>query len=88
MFFGFHLFRKNDAFDDSFFIDDEGGTESAHVLASIHAFLTPYTELFYQFLISIGNERKWKLVFGNELLMRLSIVYTYSNDFKEKLQKN
>ena len=69
MFFGFHLFRKNDAFDDSFFIDDEGGTESAHVLASIHALFSPHTELFYQFLVCISDKRKRKFVLGNELLV-------------------
>ena len=81
MFFGFHLLRKNDTFDDTFFVDNESGTEGAHILASIHAFLTPHTELFHQFLVGIGNESKWKLVLSYELLMRLSIVYTYSNDF-------
>ena len=80
MFFGFHLFRENDAFDDAFFVDDEGSTECAHILASVHTLFSPYSELFYQFLVCIGNEGERKFVLGNELLVRFGIVHTYTNN--------
>ena len=74
MFLGFYLLGEEDAFDDAFFVDDEGGTEGTHVLASVHALFTPHTECFDQFLVGIGDEGKRKLVLGDELLVRLGIV--------------
>ena len=45
MFLGLYLLGEEDAFDDAFFVDDEGGAEGAHILATIHALLAPCTIL-------------------------------------------
>ena len=52
--FSFYLFGRDDAFDDSFFIDDKSCAERSHVFPSVHGFFSPYTKLFYQFFVSIG----------------------------------
>lgn len=79
MVFGLYFFWTNDALYHSLFVENKGCAESTHVFASVHAFLTPHTKFFNQFLVSIGNKCEWQLVFLNELLVRLFAVYTYAD---------
>ena len=45
MVFGLYFFgRRNNPFDNAFFVNDESGTEGTHVFASVHAFL-PYPKV-------------------------------------------
>lgn len=62
MVFGLYFFRRNNPFDNAFFVNDESGTEGTHVFASVHAFFSPYTEGLYQFVFRIGNQCERKLV--------------------------
>mgnify|MGYP006970642400 CR=1 FL=1 len=48
MVFGLYFFRRNNPFDNAFFVNDKSGTEGTHVFASVHAFFSPYTEGLYQ----------------------------------------
>lgn len=54
MILGLYLLRADDALHYAFFVDDEGGAQSAHVFAPIHALLTPYAKGFHQFLVGVG----------------------------------
>lgn len=64
MVFGLYFFWTNDALYYSLFVENKGCAESTHVFASVHAFLTPHTKFFNQFLVSIGNKCEWQLVFS------------------------
>lgn len=66
MVFGLYFFRRNNPFDNAFFVNDESGTEGTHVFASVHAFFSPYTEGLYQFVFRIGNQCERKLVLFDE----------------------
>ena len=76
MFFCFHLFGRDDTFNHAFFVDDESRTEYTHIFTSVHTFFSPYSELFYQLLVGIGNKSKGQLVLFNEFLMRFGIIHT------------
>ena len=43
--------------------------------------LSPYSELFYQLLVGIGNKSKGQLVLFNEFLMRFGIIHTDTDYF-------
>ena len=70
MFFGLDLLASKDLFDDAFFINDKGGSDSAKGLLTIHHLLAPGTHRFHQRLIDIGNQREGQLVLLLELNMR------------------
>ena len=60
---GLDFFRGEDLLYHSFFINDKGGAESSHILAAIHALLSPYAHLIDQQLVRIGNQRERQLMF-------------------------
>ena len=75
MFFGLHFFGSDNPFYDSFFINQESSAESTHICTSVQFLFSPHPKLFYQLLLSIGNQSERKVVFLYEFLMRLFIVY-------------
>ena len=79
--FSLYFLRGDDALNHSFLIDDEGGAESTHIFTSVHALFTPYTELFYQFLVCVCNKGKGQVVLFDEFLVRLLVVYADSDNF-------
>ena len=81
MFLGLHFFGSDNPFYDSFFINQESSAESTHVSASVQLLFSPHTELFYSFLVSIGKLRERKIVFLDEFLVRLFIVYADTDYF-------
>ena len=81
MFFHLDVFRGENLFDGSFFVDDESGAESAHVFPSAHAFFAPHAECFHQFVGGVGNEREGELVFPDELLVGCFAVHAGPDDF-------
>lgn len=64
MVFGLDFLWTDDALHNAFFVNDEGRAEGAHVLASIHALLSPYTKLFDQLLVCVGNQGKGREFFS------------------------
>ena len=81
MFFGFHFFRGDNPFYNSFFVDQEGRTEGSHISTAIQFLFSPYTKFFYQFLVGIGYQCEGKIVFFNEFLVRLLVVYADADYF-------
>lgn len=53
MVFGLYFFRRNNPFDNAFFVNDKSGTEGTHVFASIHAF-SPHTPKVSTSLCSVS----------------------------------
>ena len=41
MVFGLYFFRRNNPFDNAFFVNDKSGTEGTHVFASVHCLFLP-----------------------------------------------
>ena len=79
--FGLYFLGRDDTLDHSFFINDKGGAEGAHIFTSVHALFTPYTELLYQFLVCVCNKGKGQVVLFDEFLVRLLVVYADSDNF-------
>ena len=78
MFFGLHFFRSDDPFYDSFFVNQESSAESTHICTSVQFLFSPHAKLLYQLLVSIGNQGERKVVLLDKFLMRLFIVYAYT----------
>ena len=81
MVFGLDFLWTDDALHNAFFVNDEGRAEGAHVLASIHALLAPYTKLFDQLLVCVGNQGEGEGVLLDELQVRLFAIYTDAYHF-------
>ena len=63
------LLSEYDTLYNTFFINDESCAERSHIFAAIHAFLAPYSELFYQLLVGVCNQGKRQIVFLNKFLV-------------------
>lgn len=72
----------DDVLDFAFFIDDNCGPDYPHVFLAVHRFLAPSAILLNDFMLCIGDERKWQFEFIDELLVAGSGVCTDPNDFK------
>ena len=68
--FGLDLFGGDDALDDALGRDDEGRAEGAHILAAIHRFLAPDTELFDETVVGVADEGEGQGVLLDEALVR------------------
>ena len=62
---GIHLIEN--LLDCALFVDDEGSSEGAHILASVHAFFAPYAHFLHQLLISVRHEGKRQIQLIYEL---------------------
>ena len=60
---------QENAFHDTFFIEEESRAVGAHILSSVHALFAPHTHGFHQLLVRVGNEGERKFVLLDELLM-------------------
>ena len=81
MVFGLDFLWTDDALHNAFFVNDEGRAEGTHVFTAIHALLAPYTKLFDQLLVCVGNQGEGEGVLLDEFLVRLFAIYTDAYHF-------
>ena len=67
---GLYFLRREHLFYDAFFVQQESGSECAHVLLSAHALFSPNAHGFHRFFVRICNEGERQLMLVDELLMR------------------
>ena len=70
---GLDFLGQEDLLDNAFLIDDEGRAESTEVLTTVHALLTPHTELFHELVLRVGNQGERQVILLNELLVRSTL---------------
>ncbi len=82
MFLGLHFFGSDNPFYDSFFINQESSAESTHISTAIQFLFSPILQILLLTFLSVSAIRvERKIVFFDEFLVRLFIVYADTDYF-------
>ncbi len=79
MFLHLDFLGEENALDDALLVDDEGGAEGAHILASVHALFAPHAEGFDECLVRVGYQGEGQFVLGDELLVRSGTIDAHAH---------